>query len=162
MQHEEGASECRGEAGIRRAREGCRNSQEEGALFAAVTAEEQAAIRQFLNDPQVPGAEAGRAAALARAALKFAGMLLLAAGVLAGYADGNEFDEVGCSVALSRAGHRGARIRLSPERLAAARSRVPEVVLLPAPAVVDPVASRDAKCRMVRAGLARSAVRLPR
>ena len=87
----------------------CAGTAEEGGLFTAVTVEEQAAIRQFLNDPQVPGAEAGRAAALARAALKFAGMLLLAAGVVAGYADGNEFDEVGCSVALQPSGtSRGA------------------------------------------------------
>jgi hypothetical protein len=36
---------------------------------------------------------------MALAALKFAGALLLAAGVVAGYADGDDLDEVGCTVA---------------------------------------------------------------
>ena len=65
-----------------------------------MTAEEQAAIIGFLKEPGAAGAGAGRARTLARTALKFAGVLLLAAGVVAGYADGDEFDEVGCSVAL--------------------------------------------------------------
>jgi hypothetical protein len=103
MQHEDGGSKCRGgqesAAHVKRA-----GTAGEGDLFAEVTVEEQAAIRQFLNQPGAPGTEAGRAAALARAALKFAGVLLLAAGVVAGCADGNEFDEVGCSVALQPGG----------------------------------------------------------
>jgi hypothetical protein len=69
-----------------------------------VTAEEKAIINRFLNEPGAPGISAGRASALARAALKFAGVLLLAAGVVAGYADGDEFDEVGCSVAMQPGG----------------------------------------------------------
>jgi hypothetical protein len=77
-----------------------------------VTAEEQAAIIQFLKEPGAAGAGAGRARTLARAVLRFAGVLLLAAGVVAGYADGDEFDEAGCSVALrpgegSHAAHSG-------------------------------------------------------
>ena len=75
-----------------------------GHPFGEVTAEEKAIINRFLNEPGAPGFSAGRASALARAALKFAGVLLLAAGVVAGYADGDEFDEVGCSVALQPGG----------------------------------------------------------
>jgi hypothetical protein len=49
---------------------------------------------------------------LARAALKFAGAFLVAAGVLVGYADGDQFDEEGCTVAhqpggTSQKGHAG-------------------------------------------------------
>jgi len=45
------------------------------------------------------GAGVGRAAALAWAGLKLAAVVLLAAGVGVGYLDGDEFDDVGCSVA---------------------------------------------------------------
>ena len=38
-----------------------------------------------------------RAAALAWAALRLIAMVLMAAGVVAGYSDGDEFDDVGCS-----------------------------------------------------------------
>src|SRR5262249_19830068 len=51
-----------------------------------------------------PGRAAGRAATLARAALKFAGALLLAAAVEGGFADGDELDEVGCTVAQQAKG----------------------------------------------------------
>jgi len=122
MQPEDGGSKSRGgqesAAHVKRA-----GTAGEGGLFAGVTAEEQAAIRQFLNEPGAPGTEAGRAAALARAALKFAGVLLLGAGVVAGYADGNEFHEVGCSVAQRPGGtFRGAH---SPESRETGGSEAP-------------------------------------
>ena len=67
--------------------------------FGEVTAEERAVIHQFLQKPGAPGAGAGRAWALARGALKFAAMVLLATSVGFGLGDGDEFDEAGCSVA---------------------------------------------------------------
>jgi hypothetical protein len=75
-----------------------------GCPFIEVTAQEKAAISQFLKQPGAPAAGAGRATALACAALKFVGMLLLAAGVVAAYADGDEFDDVGCTVAQQPGG----------------------------------------------------------
>src|SRR3974390_765003 len=83
--------------------------------FGEVTAPEKAAINQFLNAP-AGTCRKGRAWTLARMALKLAGALLLAAGVVAGYADGNEFDEVGCSVAQRPGGaSHGARSRQAQE-----------------------------------------------
>jgi hypothetical protein len=71
----------------------------DGGPCAEVAAEQRAAIERFLA---APGALAGRAGWVRRAvvaALRFAGALLLSAGVLAGYADGDDLDEVGCTVA---------------------------------------------------------------
>jgi hypothetical protein len=45
------------------------------------------------------GARIGRASALARSGLRFAAIVLLAAGVGVGLGDGNLYDDVGCSVA---------------------------------------------------------------
>ncbi len=67
----------------------------------------RAAVRGMLNklvESAPASAGFGRAPALAWAALKVIGMLLLAAGVEFGYADGNEFDEVGCTVAQQPGG----------------------------------------------------------
>lgn len=71
----------------------------DGTSFAVVTAQERAAIHQLLQEPDAPGGRVGRATVMARAALKIAGVLLLTAAVVNGYADGDEFNEVGCSVA---------------------------------------------------------------
>jgi len=71
------------------------------------TPEEQAAITQFLKEraESAPaGKGLGRASALVRAGLKIAGVLLLGASVEIGYLDGNEFDDVGCSVAMQPSG----------------------------------------------------------
>jgi hypothetical protein len=88
-----------------------------GLTAAQMTAEEKAAINQFLNGPGAPGAGADRAKVLAWAALKFIGMLLLAAGVGIGLGDGDEFDEVGCTVAQQPGGtSHGARSAHSRER----------------------------------------------
>ncbi len=65
--------------------------------------EEQAAIRAMLSrrmESAPAGTGAGRASALAWAGLRLAAAVLLTAGIELGYADGNEFDDVGCSVAL--------------------------------------------------------------
>lgn len=67
--------------------------------FGEVTAEERAAIHQCLQKPGAPGGRDGRAWALAKCALKYAVGVLLAAGVVAGFSDGDEFDDVGCTVA---------------------------------------------------------------
>ena len=50
------------------------------------------------------GAEVGRAPTLAWARLRFAAIMLLAAGVGIGLGDGDEFDDVGCSVAQQPGG----------------------------------------------------------
>ena len=66
------------------------------------TAKEEAAITQLLKEraESAPaGAGVGRASALAWAGLKLAAAVLLAAGVVVGFSDGDEFDDVGCSVA---------------------------------------------------------------
>jgi hypothetical protein len=77
------------------------------------TEEEQAAIRAMLSKrAEFAPAEAasGRAPALAWAGLRLAAAVLLAAGVVAGYADGDEFDDVGCTVAQQPGGtSHGAR-----------------------------------------------------
>ena len=75
-----------------------------GAPYQEVTAEEGAAIIQFLKEPGAPGAAAGPTATLVRTALKIAGALLVAAGVGVGLGDGNELDDVGCSVARQPGG----------------------------------------------------------
>ena len=63
------------------------------------------------------GVGAGRAAALAWAGLKLAAMVLLAAGVEVGYLDGDEFDDVGCTVAQQPGGtSHGARSAQARER----------------------------------------------
>ena len=62
----------------------------------------RAAVTQLLKEQAEcapAGARLGRAAALAWAALRLIVMVLMAAGVVAGYSDGDEFDDVGCSVA---------------------------------------------------------------
>lgn len=66
------------------------------------TEEEQAAIQALLSkgaESAPAGAGIGRASALAWAGLRLAAIVLLAAGVGVGLGDGNEFDDVGCSVA---------------------------------------------------------------
>jgi hypothetical protein len=66
------------------------------------TDEEGAAITQYLKEraESAPaGARIGRASALARSGLRFAAIVLLAAGVGIGLGDGDLFDDVGCSVA---------------------------------------------------------------
>ena len=66
------------------------------------TEEEQAAIQAMLSrraESAPAGAGVGRASALAWAGLRLAAAVLLAAGVGVGLGDGNEFDDVGCSVA---------------------------------------------------------------
>ena len=63
------------------------------------------------------GVGAGRAAALAWAGLKLAAVVLLAAGVEVGYLDGDEFDDVGCTVAQQPGGtSHGARSAQARER----------------------------------------------
>jgi hypothetical protein len=74
------------------------------------TDEEGKAITQCLKEraESAPaGARIGRASALARVGLRFAAVVLLAAGVGIGLGDGNVFDDVGCSVAQQprRASH---------------------------------------------------------
>ena len=81
-----------------------------GLRVVQATAEEQAAIRGLLSrlaESAPPAAGVGRAPALAWAGLRLASMVLLAAGVVAGYADGDDLDEVGCTVAQKpgRAAH---------------------------------------------------------
>jgi hypothetical protein len=71
------------------------------------TEEEQAAIRAMLNkraESAPARAGAGRASALAWAGLRLAAVVLLAAGVEVGLVDGDEFDDVGCSVAQQPGG----------------------------------------------------------
>jgi hypothetical protein len=84
------------------------------------TEEEEAAIQAMLSkraESAPAGAGASRAAALAWAGLKVAAMALLVAGVEVGYADGNEFDDVGCSVAQQPGGtSQGARSAQARER----------------------------------------------
>src|SRR5438105_13404257 len=60
-----------------------------------VTTEEREAIRKFLKEHGAQGATGGRASALARAALKLAGAFLVAGGVMVGYGDGNDGDDIG-------------------------------------------------------------------
>jgi hypothetical protein len=89
-------------------------------LFAELTGKEKSAIQWFLNEPGLLGAEAGGVKALAWAALKFASKLLLAAGIELGFADGDEFDEVGCTVAQQPGGtSHGARSAQSRARAGA-------------------------------------------
>ena len=85
----------------------------DGGPCAEVTAAERAAIERFLAAPGAAAGGPGRARTMALAALKFAGALLLAAGVVAGYADGDDLDEVGCTVAHHPGGisHRGRSAR---------------------------------------------------
>ena len=66
------------------------------------TEEEQAEVQAALSkwvESAPAGAGFGRASALARGGLRLAGLVLLAAGVGIGLGDGDEFDDVGCSVA---------------------------------------------------------------
>ncbi len=66
------------------------------------TEEEQAAIREMLSrraECAPAGAGVGRASTLAWAGFKLAAFVLLVAGVAVGLGDGNEFDDVGCTVA---------------------------------------------------------------
>ena len=74
-----------------------------GLRVVQATKEEQAAIRAMLSkraESAPAGAGISRASALAWAGLKLAAIVLLAAGVEVGLGDGDEFDDVGCSVAL--------------------------------------------------------------
>ena len=84
------------------------------------TEEERAAIRAMLSrraEFAPAEAAAGRAPALAWAGLRLAAAVLLAAGVVAGYADGDEFDDVGCTVAQQPGGtSHGARSAQARER----------------------------------------------
>jgi len=84
-----------------------------GSRVVQATEEEQAAIRAMLSKRAefAPAeAAAGRAPALAWAGLRLAAAVLLAAGVVAGYADGDEFNDVGCTVAQQPGGtSHGAR-----------------------------------------------------
>ena len=91
-----------------------------GCEAVQATEKEQAAITQLLKEraESAPaGAGVGRASALAWAGLKLAAAVLLAAGVVAGFSDGDEFDDVGCSVAQqpSQTCH-GARSAQARER----------------------------------------------
>jgi hypothetical protein len=74
------------------------------AAFEEVTSDEQAAIKEFLKQPGAARPRDGRSVSVVRAALKFAGVVLLAAGVVGGYADGDELDDVGCTVAAQSSG----------------------------------------------------------
>jgi hypothetical protein len=85
----------------------CENA--ESADFGDVTAQERAVLSRFLNRGKMGGAQGGRARSMALAALKFAAVLLVGAGIVQGYGDGDDFDEVGCTVAQQPGGgsHRG-------------------------------------------------------
>jgi len=84
-----------------------------GSRVVQATEEERAAIRAMLSrraEFAPAEAAAGRAPALAWAGLRLAAAVLLAAGVVAGYADGDEFNDVGCTVAQQPGGtSHGAR-----------------------------------------------------
>jgi hypothetical protein len=84
------------------------------------TAEEQAAIRAMFRrraECAPAGAGVGQGSALAWAGLKVAAMVLLAAGVAVGYLDGDEFDDVGCTVAQQPGGtSHGTRSAQAGER----------------------------------------------
>ncbi len=91
-----------------------------GLRMAQATEEARAAIRGLLSrlaESAPPAAGVGRAPALAWAGLRLAAFVLLAAGVGIGLGDGDEFDDVGCSVALrpARTSHE-ARSAQSRER----------------------------------------------
>jgi hypothetical protein len=82
----------------------CENSA--GADFEDVTAKEREVISRFLWGGNAAGGPRGRALGLALAALKFAAVLLVGAGIVQGYGDGDDFDEVGCTVAQQPGGNR--------------------------------------------------------
>jgi len=92
----------------------------DGLPAVQATEEEQAAIRAMLSkraESAPAGAGVGRASALAWAGLRLAAIVLLAAGVEVGLGDGDEFDDVGCSVALQPGGtSHGARSAQARER----------------------------------------------
>jgi hypothetical protein len=100
-------------------REESRNQKSENRNLLA-TEEEQAAIRAMLSkraESAPAGARVGRASALAWAGFKLAAIVLLAAGVGVGYLDGDEFDDVGCTVAQQPGGtSHGARPAQGRER----------------------------------------------
>ena len=78
----------------------CRNRREGRTTWGR--GKGRAAVTQLLKEQAEcapAGARLGRAAAVAWAALRLIAMVLMAAGVVAGYSDGDEFDDVGCSVA---------------------------------------------------------------
>jgi hypothetical protein len=78
-----------------------------------VTANEREAINGVLRRAGVLG---GRAAALATAVAKILGVLVVGAGIEIGFSDGDEFDDVGCTVAQRPAAVRGAHAGQSRER----------------------------------------------
>jgi hypothetical protein len=84
------------------------------------TEEARAAIRGLLSrlaESAPPAAGVGRAPALAWAGLRLAAFVLLAAGVGIGLGDGDEFDDVGCTVAQQPGGtSHGARSAQVRER----------------------------------------------
>jgi hypothetical protein len=88
--------------GGQQAKRSCEDG-ERGA-FDEVTADEQAAIKEFLKQPGAVRPRDGRGASVVRAALKLAGVVLLAAGVVGGYADGDDSNDVGCTVAQQAGG----------------------------------------------------------
>jgi hypothetical protein len=93
--------DCPAPKGVSGAGEQAKRIGEHGerGTFDEVTADERAAIKKFLRQPGAVRPRDGRGVSAVRAALKFAGVVLLAAGVVGGYADGDEFDDVGCTVA---------------------------------------------------------------
>ena len=78
---------------------------------AGLTSEEKAAIGAYLNNRWTVAPSWGWLARLAEQLLKVAGALLLVCGVAAGVGDGNDFDDVGCSIAQQPAAHGGSSAR---------------------------------------------------
>jgi hypothetical protein len=98
--------DCPAPKGVSGAGEQAKRIGEDGerGTFDEVTADEQAAIKEFLKQPGVVRPRDGRGVSLVRAALKLAGVVLLAAGVVGGYADGDDSNDVGCTVAQQAGG----------------------------------------------------------
>ena len=75
-----------------------------------VTPKEREVITRFLMGAALAaggqGGLRGQAGVLALAILKFLAFLLLSTGIVAGYADGNDMDDVGCTVAMQPGGAR--------------------------------------------------------
>jgi hypothetical protein len=76
-----------------------------------MTSEENAAIGAYLNNRWTVRPWWRWLARLAEQLLKVAGALLLVCGVAAGVGAGNDFDDVGCSIAQQPAAHGGSSAR---------------------------------------------------
>ena len=74
-------------------------------------AKEKAAIGAYLNNRWTVRPWWRWLARLAEQLLKIAGALLLVCGLAAGVGDGNDFDDVGCSIAQQPAAHGGSSAR---------------------------------------------------